>query len=321
MATADAATSLAEEFPVRKALGLFTCTGFVALGLWLFLPADTPRNLSAQTAAVSPSGQSGPTGKRATRSLTELDLAPAPRTSGSAEVTVGTASASGGALTSSSILKLRVRDQLDMAQRAMDRGDRSEALRLAETAERIARSSGLEFGVGETTPGQFLASLRPVERDDPALQLSDLIFRARQAGTSGSLAEALNLAAQADRLAREHKLPVAPGTPKPSLLVAAYEVKLLEKSSGLKGGSLAKLLEVRVRDYMVVATKQEAAGRSEEALRLATVADLIARHQKLTFARGEITRATDRSDRGRSSQRPPGDSSGDVSGNGDSGPR
>jgi hypothetical protein len=73
------------------------------------------------------------------------------------------------------------------------------------------------------------------------------------------------------------------------MLVAAYEVKLLEQSTGLKDGSLAKLIEVRVRDYMVVATKQEAAGRSEEALRLATVADLMARHQKLTFARGAIT--------------------------------
>ena len=194
-----------------------------------------------------------------------------------------------GSLTTARILKLRIRDQLEMAQKAMERGDRSEALRLAESAQLVARSAGLEFAAGETSPNQILARLRSPTAQASSQQLADLIARARTAGATGRLAQALSLAAQADRLAREHKLPLAPGTPRPSLLVAAYEVKLLQASSGLNKASLAKRIQTRVTDYMVAATKQEAAGRYQEALRLATVADLLATHQKLTFPQGAVT--------------------------------
>ncbi len=187
------------------------------------------------------------------------------------------------------VLKLRIRDQLARATQALERGDRAEALRLAEAAKRIAGSAELVFSRDETSPSQFLARIASPVPDTAAGQLADLIARARTAGENGKLAEALSLAAQADRLARQHKLVAAPGTPRPSLLVAAYEVKLLEQSTGLGKQPLAELIQVRVKDYMVVASKQEAAGRPAEALRLATVAGLMASHQKLTFAEGEMT--------------------------------
>ena len=299
MAMSTAAASLAEELPVRKALGLFACTGFVALGLWLFLPADTPRNLSAQT-GVDPSGPGEP-GENQSRpsqgavianpaaadlarplpSGQPADLGPIPAPAASIDTS--------GEATSTGVLKLRIRDQLARATQALERGDRAEALRLAEAAKRIAGSAELVFSRDETSPSQFLARIASPVPDTAAGQLADLIARARTAGENGKLAEALSLAAQADRLARQHKLVAAPGTPRPSLLVAAYEVKLLEQSTGLGKQPLAELIRVRVKDYMVVASKQEAAGRPAEALRLATVAGLMASHQKLTFAEGEMT--------------------------------
>ena len=299
-ATVTVATSLAEEFPVRKALGLFACTGFVALGLWLFWPGDTPRNLSAQTGAGQPvTGETGAVGDTAPspRKSLPMEAAPAAASPGSiahsipgtAATTSHPAAPAAGSLSTTHILKLRVRDQLEMAQKAMGRGDLTEALRLAESAEQVARSAGLEFSEGETSPGEVMARLRPPTAQAPAGQLADLIAKARAAGTSGRLAEALSLASQADRLARAHKLPLAPGTPRPSLLAAAYEVKLLQTSSGLSNDSVADLIKTRVNDYMVVATKQEAAGRVQEALRLATVAELMASHQKLTFPQGSVT--------------------------------
>ena len=299
VATTTVATSLAEELPVRKALGLFACTGFVALGLWLFLPADTPRNLSAQT-GVDPSGpsESGIQNSLPPRGSAIVDPAAAdsaqslspgqPGAFGPIPAPAASIDTSGGA-TSTSVLKLRIRDQLARANQALERGDRAEALRLAEAANRIARSAELVFSGDETSPSQLLARIASPVTDTPAGQLADLITRARTAGANGKLAEALSLAAQADRLARQHKLVAAPGTPRPSLLVAAYEVKLLEQSTGLGKQPLAELIQIRVKDYMVVASKQEAAGRPAEALRLATVAGLMASHQKLAFAEGEMT--------------------------------
>ena len=45
-------------------------------------------------------------------------------------------------------------------------------------------------------------------------------------------------------------------------------MKLLEQSTGLGKQPLAELIQIRVKDYMVVASKQEVAGRPAEALPL-----------------------------------------------------
>ncbi len=285
-----AAASLAEELPVRKALGLFACTGFVALGLWLFLPNDAPRNLSAQTGAVqqvtSPGAQPGTAG----------DVAPSPRAVAPvapAAVAVppeaGSPAGNGEASTRASLLKLRIRDQLAMALRALERGDRDEAQRLAMAADQLAKATGLVFAQGETSPQDLLARIQVPAVDDAPSKLAQLIKQAQAAGTAGQFAEAINLAAQADRLARKNNLVPAAGTPRPAQMVAVLEIKLLDQSTGKTGKSLAELVQTRVNDYMVVAAKQEAAGRLSEALRLASVAGLMAQSTQLVFPTGTLT--------------------------------
>ena len=283
-----AASSLAEELPVRKALGLFACTGFVALGLWLFLPNDAPRNLSAQTGAVQPVTQP------ATQPGTAGDVAPSPReVAPAAPVAIppaaGSPAGNGEASTRTSLLKLRIRDQLAMAVRALDRGDRDEAQRLAMAADQLAKATGLVFAQGETSPQDLLSRIQVPAADKAAAKLAQLIARAQSAGIAGRFAEAINLSAQADRLARKNNLVPVAGTPRPAQLVAVFEIKLLDQSTGKTGKSLAELVQTRVNDYMVVAAKQEAAGRLAEALRLASVAGLMAQSSQLVFPAGTLT--------------------------------
>ena len=214
MAMSTAAASLAEELPVRKALGLFACTGFVALGLWLFLPNNAPRNLSAQTGAVQPVTQP------ATPPGTAGDVAPSPREvapAASAPVAIrpaaGSPAGNGEASTRTSLLKLRIRDQLAMAARAWDRGDRDEARRLAMAADQLAKATGLVFAQGEVSPQDLLARIQVPAVDKAAAKLAQLIAQAQSAGTAGRFAEAINLSAQADRLARKNNLVPVAGTP------------------------------------------------------------------------------------------------------------
>ncbi|MDP7274548.1 MAG: hypothetical protein QF363_03650, partial [Planctomycetaceae bacterium] len=254
---------------MRKALGLFAFTSFLALGLWLFLPTETPRNLSAQTGTaqvVAPPPR--PIGDTADRAVPVGDVA-------AKSTAVGTAGA---------VIHRRVRQQLDRATAEFQRGNRAEALRLALTAQQIARVAELTFAEGETTPADLIAQLQ-----SPVAQVGNLLEQSRAASAAGNLSLALNLAAQADRQTRNEGIVLPEGSIPPSQLVAALEIKLLGKINVDKGRSIASLVETRVSEYLMAARRLATAGKPNEALRLAMVAKLMAESQKLTFPATAMT--------------------------------
>lgn len=91
-------------------------------------------------------------------------------------------------------MRTRVEKLLAQAQFALRRGEKQEAMRLAQLALQVAKDAGLKFAPGETTPEMFLAQLqgKPAKTSSENSQSLDLPDWAQDQPTSSAVKPAVS---------------------------------------------------------------------------------------------------------------------------------